>query len=113
MHRRIWFDQVHISVGLSRFGFSVLLTGIANKNGRTISAVSVVLKQGQISLTPDATCFRNRLLSPRSAAQALGDFPSNLLNGFAISLSFPHTAQLSSGLASIEGTMVWSDGYTS
>src|SRR5262245_48656965 len=111
MQRRIWLDQHHIQVAWSRFGFSLLLTWLASSDRATINGISLVVKQGAVQLRPEFGSFRNGLLKPRLAAEALGRFAANLDKGIAISATFPTDQRLLPGLASLEATVSWTDGF--
>ena len=110
MQRRIWLDQHHIQVAWSRFGFSLLLTGLASSDRSTINGISLVVKQGAVQLRPEFASFRNGLLKPRLATEALGRFAANLDKGIAISATFLPDQRLLPGLASLEATVSWTDG---
>lgn len=111
MRRRIWLDQVHLPVTLSRFGFSVLLTGLASSGPSTLRAVTLVLKQRDLELSPKSLSFRGGLLAPRLAQQALGRFVANLDKGIAISATFSPNEWLRPGLACLEAIVFWTDGF--
>src|SRR5262245_33739739 len=109
MRRRIWVDQIHSTVTLSRFGFSVLLTGLANERWETLKEVSLVLKQGNLELKPKFISLRTKLLSPKLASRALGRFADNLDKGFVISATFDYHEGLQSGLAQVQAIVLWTD----
>src|SRR5262245_58179665 len=111
MHRRLSIDQIHIPVMLSRFGFSLLLTGMASSDGATVDAIAVTLTQGRLELCPKSSLFRARLLAPKLAEQALGRFNENLDKGFAIAVTFSDDERLHPGIASLDATVSWTDGF--
>ena len=111
MQRRIWIDEVHMPVTLSRFGVSIFLKGLASSDSETIKDVSVVLKQGKVALNPASVSIRKRLLVPTLAVRVLGRFAANLQNGIAIAATFSSDDRLEQGLASIEGEVCWTDGF--
>jgi hypothetical protein len=111
MCRRLWLDQLHIPVTLSRFGFSLLLTGLAGSDRASVNAVSLVLRQRHLKLSPKFMSFRTGLLAPKLASRALGRFAANLNKGIAISATFSPDARLLQGLATIEATVFWTDGF--
>src|SRR3954470_9496250 len=111
MRRRIWLDQSHIPVTLSRFGFSLLLMGVAESDRAKISAVSLILRQGPLRVGPRFVSYRLGLLLPTLATRALGRFAANLDKGLAISATFSPYEGLTQGLATLEATVFWADGF--
>jgi hypothetical protein len=110
VRRRIWIDQVHVPVTLSRFGLSLLLTGIACHRRATLQRASLLLRQGNVELRPKFVSTHTRLLNSGLALRALGYFAENVDKGFMISASFAADDRLGPGLACIEGTLNWTDG---
>ena len=109
--RKIWLEKLHHPITLSRFGFSLLLTGSVGENRATFRDITLVLKQGIVELSPKFVSIRTGLLSPKLATQALGRFVENLDKGFAISATFPPDKRIVPGLACLEATILWSDGF--
>jgi glycosyltransferase involved in cell wall biosynthesis len=111
MRRRLWIDQVHVPVTLSRFGLSILLKGLASGDNATIKDLSVTLKQGEVALSPASLSVRKNLLVPTLAVRSLGRFAANLQNGIVIAATFSSDDRLEQGLASIEAEVYWTDGF--
>ena len=73
---------------LSRFGFSLLLTGLVDASGAAFKNISLSLRQGTIWFSPKFVSIRTGLLNPGLATQALGGFFKSVDQGFAISVTF-------------------------
>lgn len=113
MTRRIWVEQPHSLSLLTRYGTSVLLTGIASHEGETIVAADLSLRQGNLEIKPSSSCLRTNLLNPTCSIHAYGSFSSNVGRGFALSLSFPYHEMLKKGIAAVAGSVTWTDGMRS
>jgi hypothetical protein len=110
MRSRIWMEKNHYPVMFSRFGASLLLTGLVEESGAALKDISLALKQGTIEVKPKFMSMRAGLLSPGLATHALGGFSRCLDQGFAISMTFPPDTRFLPGLAYLEATFLWSDG---
>jgi glycosyltransferase involved in cell wall biosynthesis len=110
MRSRIWVEKNHHHIMLSRFGFSLLLTGLVDGSGAAFKDISLSLRQGTIRFSPKFVSIRTGLLNPGLATQALGGFFKSVDQGFAISVTFPPDKRILPGLASLEATIQWSDG---